>query len=118
MRVARPRAVFVRIADGSEGRTAAREGARPTPHPGPPPQGGREDDMFPPPLWGRVRVGGRSPAVCNPEENRSKDTRPRLLSPGRPGAWGPGRRVRPDRGRDAGPGAPEQGRAPAREPGH
>src|SRR5262249_2955508 len=30
-----------------------------TPHPGPPPQGGR--DAFPPPLWGRVGWGVSSP---------------------------------------------------------
>ena len=29
-----------------------------SPHPNPPPQGGREPDSSPPPLWGRVGVGG------------------------------------------------------------
>jgi|SRR5579875_99598 len=28
------------------------------PHPNPPPQGGRESFSLPPPLWGRVGVGG------------------------------------------------------------
>jgi dethiobiotin synthetase len=35
------------------------------PHPGPPPQGGRESDQSPPPLWGRVRLGG--PPASAPE---------------------------------------------------
>ena len=38
-----------------------------TPNPNPPPQGGREQQLwvtgnFPPPLWGRVRVGGETTA--------------------------------------------------------
>src|SRR5579863_6165583 len=37
----------------------------PTPHPGPPPQGGREAERSPPPLWGRVGWGvGQRQGFC------------------------------------------------------
>jgi hypothetical protein len=100
--------------DLSEGGIEDRQGARLTPHPGPPPQGGREEDGSrpsswvedgstrplseefgaPPPLRGRVRVGGESPDVPNPEANPSAEAHPAHPEPGpvrEPAAW-----ARPD----------------------